>query len=346
MKKFALAFWMMILTGFFVASASAQMTVHYIDVAQGDATLIELQTAAILIDSGGSNKIEVRDHLIAYLDTFFARRTDLNKTLYSVIITHPHADHLQWILNVLDRYKVMNLVDNGDRRKHASVAKMKKGRALFKTQAAASPLTRFYNKIDAADIKKTGYTIQTLDKLKQAEPLVEVRFVNASRICKNPNNDSLVVRVTYGATKLLITGDAEDDKDGKCTSAIPRMLRKFKNNDVLDVDVYKAGHHGSANGTNMDYLEKMTPRISIISAGFHTDDNAMDYGHPRTEAVQQMIDLTSNSRPSKQVYTLSSPNGHPVPLTVTKAVYCTCWDGDITISTDIAGNIVSVKTTK
>lgn len=345
MRKFVLAVGILVLTRAF-ASAWGQMTVHHIDVAQGDATLIEFQTAAILIDVGGSKKGEVRDHLIEYLDDFFERRTDLKKTIYSLIITHPHADHLEWIMHILGRYKVMNLVDGGDRREHGSVAKLKHARALFSKQAKASPLSKFYNRIDAADLGPSGYRVKTFADLKSREPLTDVVFVNGSRICDNPNNDSVVVRVGYGATKILVTGDAEDAEDTKCKPAIPRMVGKFKGGDVLDVDIYKAGHHGSHNGTNLDYLKELTPKITVIFAGFHSDNNAMKYGHPRRAAVEQIIQHTTRSRPPKTVYTLPSKNSNPEPLILQKAVYCTCWDGDIQIFTDAAGNVSSIKTSK
>src|SRR4030095_4494411 len=65
--------------------ATAQMTVHHINVGQADATLLEFRTAAILIDAGGSNTGDDRDqeHLISYLDSFFQRRGDLERTLSS-----------------------------------------------------------------------------------------------------------------------------------------------------------------------------------------------------------------------------------------------------------------------
>ncbi|MEJ7623721.1 MAG: MBL fold metallo-hydrolase [Pyrinomonadaceae bacterium] len=326
--------------------AAAQMTVHHMDVAQGDATLIEFQTAAILIDVGGSKRGETRDHLIQYLDRFFERRVDLKRSLYSLIITHPHADHLEWILHILRRYNVNNLVDAGDRRKHGSVAKMKEARSIFAQQAGALPRSKFYNRIDAADIGPDGYVTNLFKDLRRKEPVIDLRFVNASRACKNPNNDSVVVRVGYGETKLLVTGDAEDEEDSQCVPAIPRMLDKFRGNEILDVDIYKAGHHGSHNGTNQAYLQRLSPKITIISAGHETDRNAKDYGHPRLAAVQQILSSTSMQRPLKRAYALAKAKAEPTSINIDRAVYCTCWDGDITIKTDKTGKILSIDTTR
>src|SRR5262245_13896402 len=77
----------------FIWSGSAQeMRVHFIDVGQGASTLVEFPCAAILIDSGGETNSEYNgdDALTKYLDGFFARRTDLKKTLHSLILSHPH----------------------------------------------------------------------------------------------------------------------------------------------------------------------------------------------------------------------------------------------------------------
>ncbi len=327
-------------------SAYGQMTIHHINVAQGDATLVEFQTAVILIDVGGSNSLSTRDALIEYLDDFFERRTDLDRTLYSVIITHPHADHLRWLRQVLSHYRVLNLVDNGDSRNHASVAAMKKARQLFNQQRNKNRLSRFYNRIDAADIGPEGYVTKFLQDLNDREPLAKVTFVNASRRCKSPNNDSVVVLVEYGMTKALITGDAEDEPDRQCVAAIPRMMRKFENSELLDIDVYKAGHHGSHNGTSLPFLDMMTPKISIISSGDSDDLKAGEYGHPRLSAVEQMIAKTINVRPTRSVYAFPAANGAFTPFSISKAVYCTCWDGHIRVRTDSIGRLRPVETSE
>lgn len=91
------------------------MRVHVIDVGQGAATLVEFPCAAILVDTGGESNEEFKsdDALIAYLDAFFARRADLNKTLQSLILTHPHVDHTRGVKRVISRYKIRNAVTNG-----------------------------------------------------------------------------------------------------------------------------------------------------------------------------------------------------------------------------------------
>jgi beta-lactamase superfamily II metal-dependent hydrolase len=86
-----------------------QKSAHFIDVGQAESILLEFKTAAILIDAGGevTGNNRDRDHLIAYLNTFFARRTDLRDSagrgiLYSVIVSHPHIDHTRHLMPVMN----------------------------------------------------------------------------------------------------------------------------------------------------------------------------------------------------------------------------------------------------
>src|SRR5258708_7535315 len=76
-------------------ASSQTMRAHFIDVGQGASTLIEFPCAAIMVDTGGEKNAEFNsdDELVAYLDSFFARRTDLNKTLHLLVLTHAHVDH-------------------------------------------------------------------------------------------------------------------------------------------------------------------------------------------------------------------------------------------------------------
>lgn len=334
-----------LLVGLCALTGKAQIKIHHINVGQGETTLFEFKTAAILVDAGGSRTNRVKAHLFAYLDAFFDRRADLNRSFYSVIITHPHQDHTLYLLEIMDRYRVRNLVDNGDTADRNTVEDLIEARAKIEQANLENPGSAIYNRVDAEDISASGYTTQWFRDLKNSASKVEITFLNASRSCENPNNDSLVVLVKYKQTKILITGDAEwDTEDETCTPPIQRMLARFGNGNLMDVDVYKVGHHGSPNGTREDYLRELTPKISIVSAGFHDDNNAKRYGHPRRSVIQLLLQFTSNLRTPKQVYAMDRGGGSPVNMGVSKAVYCTCWDGDIVVPTNAAGKLLPVET--
>lgn len=94
---------------------SASMRVHLIDVGQGAATLFEFSCGAILVDTGGESnkKFNSNERLMAYLEAFFKRRSDLNGTLDLLLITHPHIDHARGAKSVWEAYKVKNVVTDG-----------------------------------------------------------------------------------------------------------------------------------------------------------------------------------------------------------------------------------------
>src|SRR3954470_20974183 len=96
------------------AQLGSKITVHYIDVDQGAAALVELPApcGAVLIDAGGYGK-NADDHLIAYLQAFFARRPDLENRLAAVYITHSHLDHNTSLPRIVDTFQVGRYIETG-----------------------------------------------------------------------------------------------------------------------------------------------------------------------------------------------------------------------------------------
>jgi competence protein ComEC len=331
-----------------VWSSQAQITAHYINVGQADSILLEFKTAAILIDAGGEDTGDTRDvdHLLAYLNEFFQRRTDLNRTLYSVIISHPHIDHtknLMAIFNKQNKFKVLNFTEGGQTGSASGMPPLIKARTFVKTNHI------LYNVIKDSKIGPNGYTTSHLLALKTSASLVDVRFLGGARGCDNENNDSLVMLVKHKEGAYLFTGDAETTNESDCKSEIAKMVESYKANHLLDVDVYKVGHHGSHNGTSKALMQAMTPQISVISAGdleTRTPDrfHAFQFGHPREEAFLLLQGFTSGTRPQKHVYAMDAagvpfagsgnPPGKPVFRDITEAVFCTCWDKDIRVHYD------------
>src|SRR5262249_39816411 len=95
----------------------SQMRVHYIDVGQGSAVLLEFSCGTALIDTGGETVMDMHYQstvlLMKYLDGYFKRRPDRNKTIDLLVLTHAHIDHTRGVGSVLETYTVKNLVDNG-----------------------------------------------------------------------------------------------------------------------------------------------------------------------------------------------------------------------------------------
>jgi len=145
------------------------------------------------------------------------------------------------------------------------------------------------------------------------------------------------VLVTYAGKKILIDGDAETTTDSLCgESEVGLLLDRYASNGLLDVDLWVVGHHGSDNGTSTDLLRQLTPAIAAISAGGRQPQltfSAWGYGHPRQSAVERLEQIVTGTRPRKTVYVMPGQHQYKDWI-VTKAIYCTCWDGSLTFTVD------------
>jgi competence protein ComEC len=323
------------------APACAQMHAHVINTGQGQSVLLEFADAAILVDAGGDAEDAARQHLLGYLDTFFRRRTDLARTLSAVVVTHPHIDHTRFLMDVLRGFAVRELVGGGRSKNASGFPQVRQARTF------ASQHGIVYNRVPDVRIGRRGYQPAMLRDLKNTASDVDVRFLNGSATCENENNNSLAMLVRYRAFSMLIPGDAEME-DVSCTAAIARMLRRFRAS-LLDVDLYVVGHHGSRNGTTLDYLTAMSPRLAVISAGDTIQQsgafNAFAFGHPRESAVAMVERATTMTRPAVSVvYTMDAVRQIHHARPVTQAVYCTCWDGDVIVDIDTTGAVLTVRT--
>ena len=334
---------------FCASSAHAQMSTHFINVGQAESILLEFKTAAILIDAGGEDTGNTRDldHLLAYLNGFFARRTDLRDSngrgiLYSVIVSHPHIDHTRHLMAVMNNFTVKNFVGGGGRT-GSGIREFNEARRFARNNNI------IYNRILDSRIREEGYTTSLLRALRNPSG-VDIRFLSGYRNrCEDENNESLVMRVKYGEATFLFTGDAESEDD-VCAPQIFLLLDRYRDT-LLDVDVYKVGHHASRNGTTRDYLRAMSPEISVISAGHHSTRepgppffHGFHFGHPRENIVALLEEFTSGTRQPKDAFTMDAEETVREPRRIQKAVYCTCWDGDIVIATNQDGTQFNVST--
>lgn len=333
-------------------SVTAQtMRVHFIDVGQGASTLVEFPCAAIIIDTGGEANTEFNsnDELVAYLDDFFSRRADLNKTFHSLILTHPHIDHTRGVASLLSRYKIRNAISNGDEEPGPRGGQKALHRHVADTEEAGSPAAAIG--LVAATVSKIpknrGLTNDIIDPVKcdSVDPKITLLWGTSEtnpgwtkRAFENPNNHSVVTRIDFGAASLLITGDLQEE-------AINDLVDHYRDSTLLDTDVYQVGHHGSHNATTEGLLEAITPKIAVIAMGIpsrETNMTAWAHGHPRKEIVERLERHVAQARAEITV---------EVATTVQKfeskrlkhAIYGTGWDGSIVLETDTAGNWKNAK---
>lgn len=219
------------------------LSVHIIDVLQGDCTLIRSSDGNILIDTGKNREYE-RVHV--YLDAL-----DI-KTIDYFICTHPHEDHIGGAAKIIEDYTV---------------------KTLLMTDAVSTNYT-FENLLD----KIEEYNVNAIiPSLSEEFTLGDITFKILAPIKETDdlNNMSLVVRLTYGDTSFMFTGDAESFSE-------KYILEKYSASE-LDCDFLKVGHHGSYKASSIKFLEAVSPEIASISCEAYNE-----YGHPHGEVLDRL----------------------------------------------------------
>lgn len=225
-------------------SNSDNFTVHYLDVGQGDSIFIELpDSQTMLIDAADKNYGE---GIVEYINDCGYSQIDY------LIATHPHADHIGSMSYVVDNMDITSIY-------------MPKVSTTTKTYE--NLLTSIADK--GLKIKSTTAGMNIVDENGlMAEAVAPVTIDE-----NNLNNCSIVLKITYGSTSFLFTGDAEMEELESITSDI-------------SADVLKVGHHGSDTSTNEEFLWSVNPSIAVISVG---EDN--DYGHPHKSTMNYLQDF-------------------------------------------------------
>lgn len=230
------------------------LEVHFLDVGQGDAILIETPNQKQILIDGGRNR-SVVSHLGKLLP-FGDRDLDV------LIATHPDADHIGGLPEVLDRYEVLLYLEPGVRSENGLVEVLERKVSL---KVKERLLARQNLKISFGD----GVELLIL-------------FPNQDVSNFDTNDASIVAKLSYGETSFLLTGDA-----GFRTENI--LLNSAGS--LLDSDVLKAGHHGSKNSSSPKFVSAVSPEYAVISAG---KDNS--YGHPHQEVLKIFEDLNIKIR--------------------------------------------------
>lgn len=227
-----------------IQSNKNTLQVHFIDVDQGDSILIQVNNKNLLIDSG-PNKSE--DKLKKYL-----KKLNISKFDY-IIATHPHEDHIGNMSYIINNFDVLNFY----------APKVENSTKAFETMVESLIRKDLKIKVLKANIK-------SIDLGKNI--VVDV-FSPLSNSYEDLNNYSSIVKISYGNTSFLFTGDAEELSENEVLNA------GFD----LKCDVLKIGHHGSSSSTSEKFLKASNPSIAVISVG---EDNT--YGHPTDTVLSRL----------------------------------------------------------
>ncbi len=236
-----------------IAPPASTLDVVFLDVGQGDAALLSLPNGRhVLVDAGprtpysDAGERAVLPHL---------RHLGIDR-LDAVVVTHPHADHLGGVPALMNAGVVHRVIHNGDNyasELHAETEGLAEARGVRLQQVAA------------------GDTL-TLD------PSVRIHVLHAGDD-SNTNDGSVVLRVTYGETAFLLTGDAE-------AAAEAAMVARY--GDLLRADVVKVPHHGSTTSSTPAFVEAVTEgetRFAVVSVARRNR-----HGLPDAEALMAWAD--------------------------------------------------------
>ncbi len=218
-------------------SSDRRLIVAFLNVGQGDATYIETPSGRQILIDGGPGSAVLRE--LGTVIPWYDRSIDL------LVLTHPHADHLDGLISVLDRYQVGAIIESGVEYPTADYAKWRELIAVKKTKTIVAARGE---RVDLGD----GVTLEVLAPLANW----------TGRAPQNVHDAMVVTKLTYASTSVLFTGDME-----KSLEAALLGLDGVAAGGELDSDLLKVGHHGSQTSTGAPFVSAVTPAAAIISVG-------------------------------------------------------------------------------
>jgi len=221
------------------------MTVAFLDIGQGDSIFIESPTGVQVIVDGGPAKNLMKE--IPHVLPFYDRHIDM------IVVTNPDKDHYEGFIGFLKKYSVDVILEPG-------------------TTNPSETYTTLENEIKDLHIPKVIARKGELVDLGGGVYL-EIIFPDRDVSGLTANDGSLVMKLVYGETRVMLQGDS--------TAKIEEYL--VSKGEDLDADILKTGHHGSKTSTTGTYVEAVSPEWAVISAGFGNS-----YGHPHKETLDTL----------------------------------------------------------
>jgi beta-lactamase superfamily II metal-dependent hydrolase len=219
------------------------LTVHFLDVGQADSALLEFNGKTILIDAAEQDQGK---NIAEYLHARGISR------LNYVVATHPHSDHIGGMETILNEFPVENFIDSGY--PHTS-----------KT---------YENMLTTIDEKNIPFQVAKKGEKIELDPALNIEILNPdSQYSNELNENSIVLKISYGEVSFLLMGDA----------GLETEERIMKAGDNLDSNILKVGHHASTSGSGESFITAVSPEVSVIEVGAGND-----YGHPHAEVLERL----------------------------------------------------------
>jgi competence protein ComEC len=227
------------------------LQVAFLDVGQGDAIYVRAPSGRQMLIDGGPDRSVLKR--LGEVMPFYDRSIDL------VVATHADTDHITGLVDVIDRFSVSGVIESDSR----------------STSFSFLALENIVNKKDLTRIKARRGLVVSLDPLTKALVLFPDRDVSSL----SANDTSVILKLFFGGTNFLFTGDAPQ--------SIERYLTGL-DGDALRATVLKVGHHGSRTSSEASFLAAVAPKFAVVSAAARNR-----YGHPHEEVINRLLDLDS-----------------------------------------------------
>lgn len=252
---------------------NSQFAVHFIDVGQADAALVECDGETMMIDGGNAADSNL---IAAYL-----KKQDVTELNY-VVCSHAHEDHVGGLSGALSVAKADNIY-------------------APKTEANSKAYKNFKKKAEEQNVEIKHPNAG--DEIQLGSSIVE--FLGPiDENGKDLNSTSIVLKITYGNTSFLFTGDAEKDEEEEILNS----------GADLKSTVLKVGHHGSSTSTSYPFLREVMPQYAVISV-----EKGNSYGHPHEETLSKLSDAgVEVYRTDENGDIIMTSDGNTVSVTTSK----------------------------
>ena len=264
------------------------LSVHFVDVGQGDAIAIKFPDNKTMLVDAGTSKSE--NSLVSYLKNDFFKNQSL--VFDYLLLTHSDADHCGGMAKICSEFIINKIYRPYMYSKYVT----KSGTVVFdETTDKGSNINvcetaTYYKTIDAfnKEIASNGQkakivmtdleTVNTTEKIEGASYSIDFYAPTQKYIIESAgtvaNDFSPIMVLNYNGKKIMLTGDAST------TSEINAMARA----ELPEVDLLKVGHHGSKTSSGQEFLNKIKPKYAVISVGANNS-----YKHPTEEALNRLL---------------------------------------------------------